>query len=79
MTSETQEILILRDEAGAYYAILRRTLEHYRVPDEGRPDVEQLLGRADVCGFGSDSAAGQLPSSSLRPLGLYSVPLGDLT
>jgi hypothetical protein len=45
-----QEMLVLSDESGNYFAIPFGDLEHYRVSEEQRAQIGELLG-SDVSGY----------------------------
>jgi hypothetical protein len=63
MTSESEEMVVLRDGAGELYALPRRVLEQYRVPEHQKAEIEQAAS-PEVSGFMDIS-----PISGLNPLG----------
>ena len=62
MAESETTAFILRDEAGAYYAIPPEALATFRVPDEHRETVARIAGEAgadDTAGFGHGHGQGQ--------------------
>lgn len=55
------QALVFRDAEGALYALPTETLKQHRVSEKDRPRLEQVLGTADVAGFGIEISGGQLP------------------
>jgi hypothetical protein len=50
MEEQTDEVLVLTDEDGVYYAVPREILERYRVSDEQKGELDALLGD-EVVGY----------------------------
>ena len=59
MTTESEELLVLRDGAGELYALPRRILEQHRVPEHQKAEVEQAAS-PEVSGFMDISPIGGL-------------------
>jgi hypothetical protein len=50
MSGDNQEILILQDESGEYYAVPRSAIERFRVPAQHRETIQQMRARQTVLG-----------------------------
>ena len=68
MTSEQREVLVFRDGTGNYYVVPRMDFEEYRVTEEQKARVEQMIGENDVTGFGGP----------LLSLGIVIPPVSNL-
>ena len=85
MTSQADNVLVLRDSEGTYYALPRRTLMQFRVPDAWKAEFEAALDHDDVVGFaqpafGSEAAdRNGRPTSPAASAGGFQVQLRGLT
>lgn len=52
MDNEQSEVVLVRDDAGATYALRRTEIAHGRIPAEMKSQVEELLS-GDVEGYGN--------------------------
>jgi hypothetical protein len=74
MTNERTTYLVLKDAAGHYYAVPRRTLEGCRVPAERTRAIERALA-VDVTAFGVAAFEPRPhPLEGLTLLGQVSLP-----
>ena len=72
MANEPTEVFVFTDAAGNYYQVPRAIFEQCRVPDDQKADVERMLGRDDVAGFGQANT----PQLNFVGLSTYSFKQG---
>jgi hypothetical protein len=69
MSEMASELLVLKDEAGNYYALSREMIERVRVPDDQKATVQQLVD-GDVADFGGQVNTQPIKFSLVGSFGL---------
>ncbi len=72
MANEPTEVFVFTDASGNFYQVPRATFEQWRVPDDQKADIERMLGRDDVAGFGQES----VPQLNFVGISTYSFKQG---
>jgi len=73
--AENDDILVLTDGEGSYYAVPRVALEAFRVADAQRDGLEDAIGAGDVQGFnGINTTRSNIKSGGhMTSLGFFDI------